>query len=136
MKKLLAVTTIVQCICVHSSGCSQTQQSSLTFGAVKKHIVPGRTTQADVIETFGTPNIITRKSEYEMWVYDKVSSKLTSAAFGIGGLGGGAGGSSFGGGAGFGGLGSSERSETTVMLIVYFDDDDVVADYKISQTKF
>jgi len=117
-------------------GCSTSSSSSITPGAAKKHIKPGTTTQAVVIEHFGTPNIITRKDGGEMWVYDKVSSKTTSAAFGIGGLGGGAGSGGFGGGGLGGGVGSTERSETTVMLIVYFDENDLVRDYKISQTKF
>lgn len=119
-----------------AGGCSQARPSAITPGAAKKHIKPGETTQAEVIEVFGTPNIITRKHGTEMWVYDKVSSKQTSAAFGIGGFGGGAGGGGFGGGGLAGGVGSSERSETTVMLIIYYDENDVVRDYKISQTKF
>lgn len=128
--------TLVLCIGCWGLGCTTSRSSSITPGAAKKHIVPGSTTQAEVIEHFGTPNIITRKDGGEMWVYDKVSSKTTNAAFGIGGVGGGAGSSGFGGGGLAGGVGSSERSETTVMLIVYFDGNDVVRDYKISQTKF
>lgn len=119
-----------------AGGCSQARPSAITPGAAKKHIKPGETTQAEVIEVFGTPNIITRKHGTEMWVYDKVSSKQTSVAFGIGGFGGGAGSGGFGGGGLAGGVGSSERSETTVMLIIYYDENDVVRDYKISQTKF
>ena len=118
------------------SACSQSRPSALTPGAVKKHIERGVTTQAEVIELFGTPNVITMKEGYEMWVYDKVSSRLTTRAFGIGGLGGGVGSGGAGGGAVSGRAGSVERSETTVMLIVYFGENDVVSDYKISQTKF
>ncbi len=117
-------------------GCSQSNPSALTPGAAKKHILPGQTTQAEVIEVFGTPNVITRKDGGEMWVYDKVSSKTTSAAFGAGGVGAGWNHSGFGGGGLAGGVGSTERSETTVMLIIYFDENDVVKDYKMSQTKF
>jgi outer membrane protein assembly factor BamE (lipoprotein component of BamABCDE complex) len=123
-------------LCCLVLGCSQSRSSALTPGAAKKHIQPGVTTQAEVIEVFGTPNVITRKDGGEMWVYDKVSSQTTSAAFGIGGLGGGGGSGGFGGGGLAGGVGSTERSETTIMLIVYFDEHDVVRDYKISQTKF
>jgi len=118
------------------AGCSDARPSAITPGAAKKHIKPGETTQAEVIEVFGTPNIITRKRGNEMWVYDKVSSRQTNAVFGAGGLGGGGGGSGFGGGGLGGAVGSTERSETTVMLIIYFDENDVVKDYKISQTKF
>ncbi len=117
-------------------GCSQSRSSSITPGAAKKNIHPGETSQAEVVEVFGTPNVITHKKNQEMWIYDKVSSKTTSTAFGLGG--GGAGWGSSGGGIGglAGGVSSSSRSETTVMLIIYFDENDLVQDYKISQTKF
>ena len=118
------------------AGCASSRSSALTPGMAKKHIEPGVTTQGEVIEIFGSPNIITRRDGGEMWVYDKVSSRTTAAAFGGGGLGGGFGSSGFGAGGVSGGFGSVERSETTVMLIVYFDDNDVVKDYKITQTKF
>jgi outer membrane protein assembly factor BamE (lipoprotein component of BamABCDE complex) len=117
-------------------GCSEGNRSSITPGAAKKYITIGTTTQAEVIEIFGTPNIITQKSEGEVWVYDKVSSNQTSSAFGAGGLGGGGGAGGFGGGLIGGGVSSSTRSETTVMLIIYFDGCDVVTNYKIKQTKF
>ena len=122
--------------CMVLIGCSQSRPSALTPGAAKKHIKPGVTTQAEVIEVFGTPNIITKKHGHEMWVYDKVSSRQTNAAFGLFGGGGGVGSGGAGGGGGFAGASSTERSETTVMLIIYFDENDVVYDYKITQTKF
>lgn len=121
---------------VGSAGCSDAKSSALTPGGAKKSIQIGVTTQAEVIEVFGTPNVITRKDGGEMWVYDKVSSKTTTAVFGGGGIGGGAGSSGFGGGGLGGGVGSTERSETTIMLIIYFDENDTVRDYKLSQTKF
>jgi outer membrane protein assembly factor BamE (lipoprotein component of BamABCDE complex) len=127
-------TFVVLLLCL--AGCSESRPSAITPGAAKKHINPGITAQAEVIEIFGTPNVITRKDGGEMWVYDKVSSKQTSAAFGAGGAGGGWGNGGFGGGGLAGGVGSTERSETTVMLIIYFDEKDIVRDYKISQTKF
>lgn len=133
VSKAAAAALMALGLCV---GCSESRPSALTPGAAKKYIRPGETTQAEVIETFGTPNVITRKDGGEMWVYDKVSSRQTSAAFGGGGLAGGGGSSGFGGGGLGGGVGSTERSETTVMLIIYFDQNDLVRDYKISQTKF
>ena len=119
-----------------TSGCSQARPSALTPGAAKKYIQRGVTSQAEVIEVFGTPNVITTRDGQEMWVYDKVSSRTTSSAFGLGGFGGGGGSGGFGGGGLAGGVGSVEQSETTVMLIIYYDKNDVVADYKITQTKF
>ena len=119
-------------LCCLALGCSQARPSALTPGAAKKHIEPGVTAQAEVLEIFGPPNVLTRKDGGEMWVYDKVSSKTVFLWFGLGGGGGG----SSGGGLGGGGGGSTERSETTMMLIIYFDENDVVRDYKFSQTKF
>ena len=132
LNRILLAIPIVCC----TLGCSQSRSSALTPGAAKKYISRGETTQAEVIEVFGTPNVITQKAGGEMWVYDKVSSKTTSAAFGGGGFGGGGGNSGIGGGALGGGVSSTERSETTVMLIIYYDENDVVRDYKMSQTKF
>ncbi len=134
MARMTFVPSVVVILLI--SGCSQSNSSAITPGAAKKHIQPGVTTQAEIIEVFGTPNVITRKDGGEMWVYDKVSSRTTSAAFGIGGVGGGGGSGGLGGGGMGGGVGSTERSETTVMLIVYFDQNDIVRDYKITQTKF
>jgi len=136
MKRLLVVPLLAVVVFAMPPGCSQSRPSALTPGAAKKHIQPGVTTQAEVIEVFGTPNVITRKSGGEMWVYDKVSSRTTSAAFGAGGFGGGGGSGGVGGGLVGGGASSTERSETTVMLIIYYDQHDVVSDYKITQTKF
>ena len=118
------------------SGCVDSQSSRITPGAAKQQITLGQTTKAEIVEFFGTPNIITHKKNYEMWVYDKVSSKVTSSFIGGGGGGGGFGGSGGGGGGLFGGASSIVRSETTVMFIVYFDKTDIVRDYRISQTKF
>ena len=136
MKTSLAVPVVTTFLLLTVTGCVQSRPSSLTPGAAKMYIRPGETHQAKIIEIFGTPNIVTHRDGGEMWVYDKVSSRLTQGAFGFGGLGGGGGSGGFGGGGLGGGYGSSTRSETTVMLIVYYDERDIVRDYKITQTKF
>jgi outer membrane protein assembly factor BamE (lipoprotein component of BamABCDE complex) len=133
MNRLAISSLIVTCFFM---GCDDRYKTNLTPGAAKKNIQIGCTTQAEVIEVFGSPNIVTKNAQGEVWVYDKISSRSTSAAFGIGGGGGGAGSGGGGGGLAGGGFGSSERSETTVMLIIYFNDQDIVRDYRIKQTKF
>ena len=133
MKRNWLIVPLIACGCL--IGCAAAR-SNLTPGMAKKHIRPGQTHQAEVIEIFGPPNIITWRDGGEMWVYDKVSSRRTNAFFGVGGLGGGFGSGGAGGGLLAGGVGSSTRSETTVMLIVYYDENDIVDDYKITQTKF
>lgn len=118
------------------AGCATTSPSRITPGMAKKYLVPGATHQAEVIEIFGPPNIITMRDGREMWIYDKVSSRETTGVFGFGGGGGAGSGGGFGGGALGGGFGSKTRSETTIMLIVHYDNNDVVRDYKFTQTKF
>ena len=132
--RIIAVALMGACPALY--GCLQARPSAITPGAAKKHIQRDVTTQAEVVQIFGTPNIITMRDGYEMWVYDKVSSRQTRSAFGAAGGGGGWGSSGAGGGGLGGGVGSSTRSETTVMLIIYFGEGDVVSDYKITQTKF
>jgi len=120
------------CLVVVAGGCASSGRSSLTPGMAKKHLQRGSTHQAEVVETFGPPNIITHRDGTEMWVYDKTHSQYSGGALGGAGLGGGSG----GGGLLGGGLFSSRRSETTAMLIIYYDDNDLVRDYTFSQTKF
>lgn len=119
-----------------AAGCQSARPSNVTPGMAKMHIQPGLTSQAEVVEIFGPPNVVTRRDGADMWVYDKVSSTTASNAFGLGGAWAGGGGSGGGVLGGAGGRGTTTRSETTVMLIVYFDPNDLVSDYKITQTKF
>ncbi len=134
MKRFPLIAACVACVAV--SGCLAGGRSNLTPGSAKRHLRPGVTHQAEVVQVFGPPNIVTFRDGGEMWVYDKVSSHQANSAFAIGGMGGGIATAGAGGGLiGFGASGSS-RSETTVMLIVYYDQNDVVADYKFTQTKF
>jgi hypothetical protein len=56
--------------------------SALTPGMVVKHIQKGKTTQAEIMETFGPPDMVTRSGPGEMWGYDKVSREVAEAATG------------------------------------------------------
>src|SRR6185436_3116344 len=60
-----------------AGGCASTApsgQSNLTPGMVKKNIIKNQTTQNDILEVFGAPNIVTKnKTGNEVWTYDKVS---------------------------------------------------------------
>jgi len=130
------MTTMIVAMVVLVGGCEFSGPSHITMGMAKIILKPGKTTQLTVLEHFGAPNISTRQDGMEVWVYDKVSSRESSASFGIGGAGGGIGSAGAGGGVIAAGFGSSTRSETTVMLLIYFDENDVVRDYRVSQTKF
>lgn len=53
------------------------QKSNLTVGIVKTKIVEGKTSQNDIIELIGSPNIITTNSEgKEVWTYSKSSYEV------------------------------------------------------------
>jgi len=80
MKKILLVGLLSFFI----MGCASVQpaqKSNLTVGMVNKTIVKGQTTQNDILQTFGAPNIITKnKSGKEVWTYDKVSAASSGAS--------------------------------------------------------
>lgn len=124
---------------------SSRQKSSLTPGMVKKTIRIGKTTQLDVLSTFGAPNIVTRDTEgREVWTYDVHSvtrssaSKQRSATAGgavagyvdpaVVGAGGGVSGSASGS--------VGQMSSATFTLMITFDASEVVQDYRMMSTQF
>ena len=115
--------------------------NTLTHGMVQMNLKVGTTTQAQIIEAFGGPNITTSDgSGQEMWVYDRhatVSYDKTSG-FSIGLFGGGGG----GGAAGLGGLGFSNKksrssqSSRAMTLVIKFDANKVVSDFQSRSSSF
>lgn len=99
-------------------------QSNLTQGMAKKTIVKGQTTQTEILEVFGPPDLTTYKDGKEVWTYDKVSHEVTSSGSYFTVL-----------IAGTNSKSASSSSRST-MLILYFDEADVVQDYRMSVTKF
>jgi hypothetical protein len=103
--------------------------SPYTHGNVQLTLRKSVTTQADVLEKFGAPNIATiDASGQEVWTYEK-HAVVTSASEG-GGYGtivilGGSGGSS-----------RSEQSSRTMTLIIKFDTDKKVSDFRSMTTSF
>ena len=136
MRKSLAVCALVLCVlAVTAAGCATSTSSTiptaipvgapyLTPGMSKAYIVPGKTTQAEVMELFGPPDLMTRKEGGEVWTYDKVSQEVTKSEGYLTIL--------------IAGKSSESRSSSTktIMLIVYFDANDVVTDYKLSASRF
>jgi hypothetical protein len=60
----------------------QQRASALTPGMIGKNIQKGKTTQAEVMEIFGPPDMVTRSGSGEMWGYDKVSREVAESATG------------------------------------------------------
>lgn len=52
----------------YGANAEPTQKSNLTFGVVKSKIIKGNTTQSEILEIFGAPNLVSKnKSNNEAW---------------------------------------------------------------------
>ena len=116
-------------------------QNMLTHGMVQMTLHIGSTTQEEVLETFGAPNITTIDGQgQEVWVYDRQAtvSSAGSSGFSIGMLLGGTGGAVGGGsGLGFGSSKSNSSStQRTMTLIIKFGSDKKVIDFKSRSSSF
>jgi outer membrane protein assembly factor BamE (lipoprotein component of BamABCDE complex) len=127
---LVAAFTLAGCA---SNPASTTENTALnspfTHGNVQLTLKNGVTTQADVLEKFGAPNIATVDSSgNEVWTYQKnatVSKSNESSAYGTVVL--------------FGGSSSSsgfEQSSRTMTMILKFDESKKVIDFKSMTTSF
>lgn len=113
----------------------------LTNGMVSMTVRVGETSQAQLLETFGAPNITTIDgSGQEVWVYDRQATveSSSSSGFSIGMLlGAGGSGVAGGGGLGFGSRkGKSETSSRSMTLIIKFDSRKIVSDFKSRSSSF
>ncbi len=104
-------------------------QNQLTTGNVTLNLKKGETTQTDVLEAFGAPNIATvDASGQDVWSYQRhatVSQANSGSNYWTVILGGGSGSSS-----------SLESTQRTMTLIVKFDDDKVVSDFRSRSSEF
>lgn len=141
-KLLLALTLAASCLPLQSVGAAEKPSSNaLTQGVVQMTLKVGETTQAEVLEIFGGPNISTVDGNGdEMWVYDRHAtvSSNESGGFSIGlGLIGGGSGVGAGGGLGFGKSKSkAETSTRSMTLIIKFGKNKVVSDFKSRSSSF
>ncbi len=113
---------------VFSCSSNQTQskqKSNLTFATIKKHIIKNKTSQAEVIELLGSPNITSKtKNGREVWTYSRQSTDSKA------------------GGSGWTAIfaGSSQAyntsSSSTFDLIIKFNKKDIVVDYSIVSSQF
>lgn len=120
---------------------AQDTSNKLTHGMVQMTLRVGQTTQAEVLDTFGGPNVTTLDGEgREVWVYDRHAtvSADSSSGFSIGMLiGAGGGGVGGGGGLGFGKKKSkASQSSRDMTLIIKFGPDKRVVDFKSRSSSF
>jgi hypothetical protein len=117
------------------------QANTLTHGMAQMHLRVGTTTQMEVLEAFGGPNVTTLDGDgHEVWVYDRFAtvSANKDSGFSIGMLVGAGGGDvAGGGGLGFGSSKSKSRTSTRSMtLIIKFGPDKRVVDFKSRSSSF
>ncbi len=113
------------------------QRDRVTAGMAEIALEEGRTTQLEVLEFFGAPNIVARgRNGEESWTYERISFDSSYRRGGLAALGAGVGGSGGGGGAAAVSGGSSSSSVRTVTLIVTFDEGEVVKHYEMMETHF
>jgi outer membrane protein assembly factor BamE (lipoprotein component of BamABCDE complex) len=101
------------------------QKSNLTVGTVKQKIIKGVTTQAEIMELLGAPNLVTKnRANNEVWNYNRMSYKAMAGEDG-------------------GSLilwsGSRAMSSTTTEsfdLIIEFNENDVVKDYSVIHASY
>lgn len=119
----------------------QDRNEGMTHGLVQMTMTVGETTQLEVLEAFGAPNITTIDATgQEVWTYHKHAtvsqSKTKSKSFGIlfgavgGVLGGGAGGSASSTNSGF------EQSTRSMILIIKFNRQNIVSDFRSRSSSF
>lgn len=105
----------------YGAGEENVQKSNLTFGVVKSKIIKGETTQAEILEIFGSPNMVTKnKADNEVWNYNRMStvSKGGQTLF-------------F-----FGERASVSKVSQSFDLIITFNQNDIVEDYSVISTSF
>ena len=118
---VLALINIFGCQTVQEAP----QKSNLTAGSAKTLLVKGRTTQADILKAWGSPNIVTQSSTGEtVWTYSKQSYDTKNSSF-AGGLFVIAAGSAV-----------SKGATSSFDVIITFDENDIVKDFSVTSTQF
>lgn len=115
--------------------------NTLTHGMAQMTLHVGKTTQFEVLEAFGGPNVSTLDGEgREVWIYDRFAtvSMTKDSGFSIGFLGGAVGGA-VGAGAGLGFSNKKSKassSSRSMTLILKFGPDKKLADFKSRSSSF
>jgi outer membrane protein assembly factor BamE (lipoprotein component of BamABCDE complex) len=127
LKALIPIIALAFLICSSQSFADTVdfQKSNLTYGIIKSKLKKGETSQNDILQLIGSPNIVTKnRSGKEVWTYDKISSDA-HANVGYGSL-------VVLGGA----FANSSSSSKSVTLMITFDDKDVIEDYSFIQSAY
>ena len=127
---VLLILTVLFSACAQTPSAPVTARNSeLTHGNVQMHLQVGKTTQTEVLETFGAPNITSIDgSGHEVWTYQRhatVAQATSSSNYWTIIL--------FGGGSEAAGF---EQTQRTMTLIIKFDAHKVVSDFRSRASNF
>lgn len=129
VKSLLLICAVILSGCVSAPEPLSNRNSPLTQGNVQMNVQPGVTTKAQILETFGSPNVTTRDGQgQEVWTYQRqaqVSQQSSQEGYWT---------VLFAGksktASGF------ESSSRMMTLIIKFDSNDVVSDFNSRASNF
>ena len=121
-------------------GCTSRSQPEVrdlvSAGSAKLFLAKGESTQAEILEVFGGPNIVTGDADgNETWTYDRMSYVINSNSVGAIGGAGGVIGSVPVGGLLWANAAKASTSSRTVTLFLYWKNG-VLADYKYRSASF
>ncbi|WP_018234422.1 hypothetical protein [Thioalkalivibrio thiocyanodenitrificans] len=126
---ICALALATGCATTGTPSSEPTSASGMTHGNVQLNLRKGETTQAEVLEVFGAPNIATYDAEgQEVWTYQRhatVTSSQSTSSYGTIIL--------FGGSSRTSGF---EQSSRTMTLIIKFDEDKKVSDFRSRTSSF
>jgi outer membrane protein assembly factor BamE (lipoprotein component of BamABCDE complex) len=132
--RLLAIATLAAILCM---GCVQNpptpprtdKSNDLTHGNVQLNLHVGETTQTQVLEAFGAPNIVSIDgSNQEVWTYQRQATVAESSSV-----------SNYWTIVLFGGTAKAagfEQTQRTMTLLIKFDARKVVADFRSRSSEF
>jgi hypothetical protein len=66
-----------------SCSSTKTSQSKINSIEVSEKLIKGKTSQTQVIENFGAPDVVERSPEGDMWAYNRRSNEAQSVSTGI-----------------------------------------------------
>lgn len=129
--KAIVLATFAATACAQNPATTpvDNRNSTLTQGNVQMNISVGQTTKAEVLETFGAPNVTTRDgSGKETWSYQRAATASQSAssesAWSV---------IFYGESREAAGFSQTSRMMT---LIIKFDENDIVSDFKSRESNF
>lgn len=131
MRKLLYTALAYFFLCFSMGSCTSykygaseesVQKSNLTVGIVKTKVKKGETNQTEILELFGSPNLITKnRSNNEVWSYNRISTVEKGGYTYF---------------APWDGRASQSSSTQSFDLIITFDNNEIVVDYSVISSSF